>query len=1389
MRKQTVMWTALPNGVRVDDAGVRYLRLSAFVSVRLETNEGPDPTLSQFPDFLVWPATPVSFSVRFNADPPIPAADMGPALRSDLWQALFTGSTPLNSFQFKDFSDRRIRSYPVRHIVSFLRDEYVRIATQFPTEFPTLQDLGLNLDSRGQLVCLGSFGRIAFPPAPRGTEPPDGRPPGPTEPPDTTPGESFPCPDEVALTQLLEGILTEQRAVPFNSAASPAMDFLQLKLFHRNRNQNRLSAAALKALQDEIIEKFDFHQMLSSLGEYPQLLRLLGLVRDLKIPFPLGVPELSTVQVIADWTPSVPDSATFMAVNVPNVPPALPERRLETRCIVNHSTFMARPRPGSDLQDGMLNIDDAGRFELVQVDQDGAAIKAMDLANNLWRALLRRTADTPSRFSVPSLRSGGLSIARVGRAPLLVTHLGGAFSRNLNLEAESDMALWADDVTRGFRVDVMDSKSGTWHSLCRRTGDYQFLTTDVTEVMEDEGVLSAAVTESSDGSSADLHLQESYFRWAGWSLVAPRPGNVITPEDKTEEPQPIQNEAPTDKNPHIQLEVNSKAVPGSLPRLRYGLDYRVRARAVDLAGNSLPFDLEGTDNSAGPETYGRFEPANQPALVKRHPITLGETLERMVLHSNYNTPAAATDPSERHIAPPKTSQLTAEEHGMFDAPDPNNSDQTVLDKAVYALVAEKDPGDFKTGGAVDPNDYQDSVTNLAFTQRFFDVDQLQLPYLPDPIAMGASFHAPSSSPLATTLGLPGTGAALFGPPPGPPVLSFYPGASWPDAKPFRLEVVEGADPPDPPKWNEAERVLTVQLPKAEVAKVLYSCFIDDTALAKLGLWQWIDKAGLATSAMKTLAISGKHWMFTPFRELTLVHAVRQPLTEPGFQKLVAIKLLGKTFATLRDTGFLVNGKSTSKITVRAHWVEPIDALDEPIWKFISGRADAFEQSVDPPDTQVLLQGKHEFGDTRYRRVDYRFIAATRFREYFPDPLPEETADVPLPDETPVLLDETGVAEGSETVQKADMSATFSRDTDYKMDYRNGTIARIATGGIGDGETVNVIWTPPVTRTSETVSRDILNSARPATPKALYIIPTFGWHTAPQDTKTAKSQIQSIRKGRGLRVYMDRPWWSSGDGELLGVVMWVPPSPNINTIPEALKPYATQWGMDPIWRSSPTKPLPKPEDFPLSKPEHRASSLTLDEVSGFAVSVAGHEVGFDEERGLWYSDIEVEAGATTYFPFVRLALARFQPKSVPDAHLSRVVLADFAQLAPDRFATLTFDLKKATLLDVSVQGLAYKSSVAGTGPSRMEVVVEGRQPGVEGDLGWVAIPDAVFPLPPAVRQIRGSPFTRWAGRVTLPAPRGSQPFRLVIREFETYLHAGALGNVPQERLTYADSLEI
>ena len=43
---------------------------------------------------------------------------------------------------------------------------------------------------------------------------------------------------------------------------------------------------------------------------------------------------------------------------------------------------------------------------------------------------------------------------------------------------------------------------------------------------------------------------------------------------------------------------------------------------------------------------------------------------------------------------------------------------------------------------------------------------------------------------------------------------------------------------------------------------------------------------------------------------------------------------------------------------------------------------------------------------------------------------------------------------------------------------------------------------------------------------LYVVPTFKW-------VESGDGLTRERVGRGLRVYLDRPWYSSGDGELLG----------------------------------------------------------------------------------------------------------------------------------------------------------------------------------------------------------------------------------------------------------------
>ena len=58
------------------------------------------------------------------------------------------------------------------------------------------------------------------------------------------------------------------------------------------------------------------------------------------------------------------------------------------------------------------------------------------------------------------------------------------------------------------------------------------------------------------------------------------------------------------------------------------------------------------------------------------------------------------------------------------------------------------------------------------------------------------------------------------------------------------------------------------------------------------------------------------------------------------------------------------------------------------------------------------------------------------------------------------------------------------------------------------------------------------SARPVAPEIAYVIPTFGWQR-----QTQTNLKRSVRFGGGLRVYLERPWCSSGEGELLGVTLY------------------------------------------------------------------------------------------------------------------------------------------------------------------------------------------------------------------------------------------------------------
>src|SRR5690606_39692998 len=108
---------------------------------------------------------------------------------------------------------------------------------------------------------------------------------------------------------------------------------------------------------------------------------------------------------------------------------------------------------------------------------------------------------------------------------------------------------------------------------------------------------------------------------------------------------------------------------------------------------------------------------------------------------------------------------------------------------------------------------------------------------------------------------------------------------------------------------------------------------------------------------------------------------------------------------------------------------------------------------------------------------------------------------------------------------------------------------------------------------------------------------------------------------------------SGDGELLAVILPRDGNPSDH-------PSVTQWGRDPIWGSADIAPALRPDNFPRATTTSFEATLAEDDGATQVVAV-GHVVAYDEARQLWYCDIEIDAGPS-YFPFVRLALARFQP---------------------------------------------------------------------------------------------------------------------------------------------------
>lgn len=1353
MPEHEIHWTALPRR-----ASGEQLELDVFVSPRLGTDGlAVRYKLAEFPELANWTARvkapgALAFGVSFDGGPPVAATIMPPdAYDEELWDHLFPPGTPVRPWSFRDLGSRPLRSFPVRWVLAYLRDVYREVGREPGWRLPRPADLDRVRDPLGQIPdsrVPEEYDNTEPHPRPGGGEQPQGcltailaplcrllRPLrrwrwvrrlcrwlaplcGTGEPRESVEYRHRPVPprpdDPYAE---IEDLMEAHGAVPPFEARDPNLEaelgrypvhraFAETMRFYDRREAD--PGAEGPAPEPE----WDFHRRLGALADYPELMRRLGLTIRLRVPRPPGAPAKVAV---------VPRLGGSERPGI-DIAPA-------TACMLDGDRFHAQPRAGSDLAAGMLDLSGADdrlrstsrRFDLVQVDADGAAIKAVIAGASLERReQLRREGlgyldPEAEPEPLPATRSGGIAIVREGRA----WGLKGRLERvRAHHQSSGGEPLFADEVVRGYEVWVKREDEG-WLSLCRRRGLYR-LVDDAnalvgTREVEDHGYVKRSGATSAEPDS-DLYLHEAIVRWTGWSLAAPLPGQVMT---GAEEREAMVSKAGTG----LRLETRFVAAAGSMPRLRFGQEYRFAMVWVDLAGRPLT-QLEGgptdadRDRVSAPIAYHRFEPLPPPSLLPFGAYAPGGSLERLVVRSDFDlgpdqwlakvAPGllfAAAD--QRRVFPPKTSQLMAELHGCFD----QLIDAGRVAEAFELAAREKGTFEDPAPAVLPFGETQKLVEAGAETVVNKHPDQvLVAPYLPDPLARGLLLRdvpgltlagGVSGDPLEVAK-VPGKEGAMLRVP--------FSG-EWPDRESLRLRAA-GDDPGAAPHWDKAKRVLTIQLEKAAVATVPYSCYYEPDKLDLLGIWDWIDDG--VQGELEALARQSVHWMLAPWRELVLVHAVQRPLREP---------FLGPdAFAERRpgETGAIVSGTasadpaSAGQVDLEALWEDWRDDLPKTtgLVKEPHAATVGHWQAGTPMPPQ-----RQEFGDTRHRLVRYRLCASSRFREYMPEGIEQDTK-----------------RQGPERL--VSVPATVAPDP----------------------------------------------------PRIAYAVPAFGWRQEEGPAGDAVlgvgERLRRTRLGGGLRVFLGRPWYSSGEGERLAVVVPGPDEPATTPV--------SRIGIDPTVGES-AWPRTRELEAAMFAGAECWEAVELSERPA-RVGIASYVPKFDPQRQLWACDVSLEMATLPWeeWPFIRLALARHQPDAVRGARLSKVELAQWAQLAPDR--RLVVERTGADEVKVVLRGRGRLAPQA----NRMVVAAEVAPSGAPDELEWApaaggAAPQLGLDLWAAGHKHRRESESEeliWEAEVEVPPVAGA--LRLSVRELEQREGEGeGEGEVATgvHRFTYADAVRL
>ena len=798
----------------------------------------------------------------------------------------------------------------------------------------------------------------------------------------------------------------------------------------------------------------------------------------------------------------------------------------------------------------------------------------------------------------------------------------------------TDTALRAHDVTRGYRLDIFDAELGVWRSLHARRVTYAKGEAPLIEPVLDEGshhpsATGPAVAAGAEpAANAPIFLHESFVRWDGWSLSAPRPGRSLgvdpsgpDPNRPETMPQPHQ-QRPADPGRAADRDQCAAAQPaaaavrahatgcGSGPSIWPATDWI--SPTADALWQRPSVTLPATGQQVAPSAlagaeirFARFEPVPPPAIIQRNPER--QSAHRLVLRTRTDDPAAAVTSAECLLYAPKGTVELAEWHGKFDAA--IGSGDAARIRASYD-VAARESGVLPDAGAD------------------------ELPYLPDPLAIGVAIAGgPAVAPGNT------------------PAIEWR-GTSWDRPRPITLRlVVNDLHFPPPPDIDQDASLITIKLDPAVRAQLRLSSLIPDGT--PFGLMDWLgeDAVGAELSEdtqrqLRRAIDDSRHVMFTPWEDLELVHAVQRPREAPDLEPAETPSPRKPGDTVFKPNCTLIREPlSTETLTLEAGWT---DIVDDPAVRF------------EPPAAGAPMP---------WLRPVSSVVGST-------------TLDVPaLINGVVPLIPRTDLYFGGSTMPALQFSDTRHREVSCTVTG----VSRFA------GEFPELASRPDAfTRTGTSATSIAQSTARPPAPVVADVVPLVS-------TGPVSVSVGHIDRERGwLRIWLERPWFVSGAGEMLGVVL----SDRTPTGPaDPMYEYVSLAGRDAAHGTVFINGV-RPDDVVNPVAVERGVILPecLARLGGQAqpVSVAQFVPEFDFVSQRWYADVRIDHFG--YFPMVRLAVVRYQPTSVANddptlsAHhyfVSPVVLLDPIPLFPDRRLTVKKVIKPDhVLLELEFGGTTY-----------------------------------------------------------------------------------------------------